>query len=250
MNLKYGKTPARPGTMKLKLSNYVDKSKLPAVPADFGHDHDMPLDWHMLGNDQFGCCVWAGAAHETMLWNHMATTPVKFFDYDVLSDYAAVTGFKPADPSTDNGTDMLLAADYRRKTGIVDSQGKRHKVAAYLALKPGSVSDIWAATYLFGAVGIGLEMPDSTQDQFTAGKPWTIVPGSNVEGGHYVPLVGRRQNFLHVVTWGRVQRVAIDFFQKYCDEAVAYVSLEALHNNKSPEGFDSAALLKDLNALQ
>jgi hypothetical protein len=32
--------------------------------------------WGMLGNDHYGDCVWAGAAHETMLWNKEAARNV------------------------------------------------------------------------------------------------------------------------------------------------------------------------------
>jgi hypothetical protein len=249
LTLKYGKTPARPGAMKLALRSYVDISKLPPVPATFGHDVEMPTDWGMLANDQYGCCVWAGAAHETMMWNKEAGQAVSFTATDVLEDYAAVTGFKPSDPNTDGGTDMVLAAEYRRKVGVRDNKGARHKIAAYLQIQPGNTAELMAAAYLFGAVGIGFQMPETTQDQFAKGQPWSVVAGSKIEGGHYVPLVGRGPLYYHVVTWGRVQRVTPSFFRTYCDEAVAYVSLEALKNNKSPEGFDAAALEADLAQL-
>ena len=86
---KLGKKPARPGAVKFKLAN----------------------------------CVWAGAAHETMLWNKEAARTITFNDQSVLKDYSAVTGFNPNDPNTDQGTDMQVAASYRRKTGVHDAAG-------------------------------------------------------------------------------------------------------------------------------
>lgn len=250
MDLKYGKTPARPGAMKLALKSYVDaKAVLPVVPPTFGHDMAMPVDWGMLANDQYGCCVWAGAAHETAMWNREAGTAVSFTSADVLSDYAAVTGFDPKVPGTDNGTDMVLAADYRRKTGIRDDKGHRHRIAAYLHIDPGNTAELMAAAYLFGAVGIGLQMPVTAEKQFRDRQPWTVVLGASIDGGHYVPLVGRGPLYYHVVTWGRTQRMTPSFFSKYCDEAVAYVSFECLKNNKSPEGFDAASLIEDLHQI-
>jgi len=247
---RLGKKPARAGAIKLKLSDYTDPSALPPLPATFGHDDLIgAADWLMLANDRYGDCVWAGAAHETMMLSREAGDAVSFTDADVLGDYAAVTGFTPDDLATDSGTDMQAAAAYRRKTGILDATGRRHTIAAYLALEPGNVAHLYQAAFLFGAAGIGLQLPASAFDQTDQGKPWDVVAQSPNEGGHYVPLVGRRPDGLHVVTWGAVQIMTEAFLKTYCDEAVAYVSQDCLVAEKSPEGFDLAALLRDLAAL-
>jgi hypothetical protein len=247
---KLGKKPARAGAIKFALSRYADATALPPLPATFGHDALIGAkDWLMLGNDRYGDCVWAGAAHETMMLEREAGNAVRFTDADVLADYAAVTGFDPNAPQTDQGTDMAAAADYRRKTGIVDAAGRRHTIAAYLALEPGNVIHLYQAAYLFGAVGIGLNLPASAFDQNDQGRPWDVVAQSPNAGGHYVPLVGRGADGLHVVTWGALQIMTEAFLKTYCDEAIAYVSQECLVAQKSPEGFDYAALLRDLAAL-
>jgi hypothetical protein len=246
---KLGKRPARPGAIRLKLGAYLNAAALPPLPAVFGHQ-DLIAAWPMFANDRYGDCVFAGAAHETMLLNREAGRAVDFTDGNVLSDYTAVTGFNANNPSTDNGTDMQAAAAYRQKTGIIDARGDRHTVAAYLALAPGNVADLYCASYLFGAVGIGLELPVSALDQTATGAPWDVVVGAAVEGGHYVPLVGRRADgLLAVVSWGALQPMTEAFLARYCDEAVAYVSTECLVNQKSPEGFDYAQLTSDLAAL-
>ena len=203
---KLGKTPARRGAVKFKLAKYLVKAQLPTPPKIFGHQALVGPDWQVLKNDDFGDCVWAGAAHETMLWNMEANRKVLFNDKGVLGDYSAVTGFKEDDPSTDNGTDMQEAASYRRKTGVLDAHGKRHKVTAYLALRPGDVDQLFLAMYLFGAVGIGFQFPDSAMDQFDKGKRWDVVPGPKPTDGHYVPGVGRdAKGNIICVTWGKLQ---------------------------------------------
>jgi hypothetical protein len=250
---KLGKNPARlwqaPGN-KFRLSSYLaGPAALPTPPQVFGHESLITL-WGMLANDRYGCCVWAGAAHETMLLAKEAGTAVGFSDANVLSDYAAATGFDPDDPSTDQGTDMQDAAAYRRKTGIVDCAGKRHTIAAYLALDPGNSAHLLIASYLFSAVGIGLSLPTSAIDQAKRGQIWDVVAGSPNEGGHYVPLVGRLASGMLVsVSWGRAQVMTSRFFQTFCDEAIAYVSTEDLVDQKSPEGFSYAQLTSDLAAL-
>jgi len=85
-------------------------------------------------------------------------------------------------------------------------------------------------------------------DQFNAGKPWDVVPGSTIEGGHYVPLVAHREN-LEVVTWGRVQQMTPAFLERYNDESIVYLSPEMLTAGKSPEGFNLVQLQADLAAL-
>lgn len=250
MSFKLGKKPARPDAVRLKLASYTNAAALPPLPATFGHDALIGVrDWGMLGNDRYGDCVWAGAAHETMLLGREAGHTVAFTAAAVLGDYAAATGFDPAKPETDQGTDLVEAAQYRRATGIVDAAGTRHKIAAYLALEPGNLLHLFQATYLFGAVGVGLQLPASALTQSRQGQVWSVVAGSATEGGHYVPLVGRRADGLHVVSWGVDQVMTEAFLQAYCDEAVAYVSQECLLDQKTPEGFSYDDLISDLAAL-
>jgi hypothetical protein len=111
--LKLGKKPARPGAVKFKLANYLVKTQLPTPPKVFGHEDLIGPNWGMLGNDHYGDCVWAGAAHETMLWNKEGGRTVLFNNTDVLKDYSAVTGFNPNDPNTIKGQ----TCRWRRHTG-------------------------------------------------------------------------------------------------------------------------------------
>lgn len=245
--MRLGKQPPVHDPRTLTLEQYAT-STIAAPPASDTDNLKRFTDWHMLGNDTVGDCVWAGAAHETMMWNKERSLAVAFSSASVLSDYSAVTGFNPKKPNTDQGTDMGDAAAYRRKTGILDAAGLRHTVAGYLAITPGDLTELYIAVYLFGAVGIGIEFPSSAMDQFNAGKPWDVVSHATIEGGHYVPLVAKRTNLV-CVTWARTQQMTTKFFGKYNDESVAYVSYEALANNKSPEGFNAAQLLADLQAL-
>lgn len=248
--LKLGKKAARPDAVTFKLKNLINPSALPKPPKNFGHETFIgKSNWNMLANDQVGCCVFSGAAHETMLWNAECGKTIKFSDKSVLSDYSAVTGYNPSDPNSDQGTDMSLAASYRRKTGILDADGNRHKIAAYVSITPGDLYEHCIALYLFGSIGIGIEFPASAMDQVNAGKPWSVVRNSPLEGGHYINLVAKRTR-LECVTWGQIQGMTTGFFKKYNDESLAYISEEMLTNRKSPEGFDYDALLAMLNQLK
>jgi len=246
---KLGKLPARSEAIKFKFGAYLNAPALPVPPARFGH-YNMPVEWGMLGNDNYSDCVFAGAAHETMIWLNEAGESAVFTETAALADYSDVTGFNMNDPASDSGTDMGDAATYRRKEGIRDANGIRHKIDAYVAITHGDLDQLALATYLFGVTGVGIRMPASADDQFERQVPWSIVPNSPVIGGHYVPCVGRNRlgNYLFI-TWGRLHAATPEFVKEYMDEGLAYLSLESLKNNLSPEGVNLAQLKSDLAAL-
>jgi hypothetical protein len=253
VEFRLGKLPARPDAVKLKMTRYLVPAELPKPPANFGHDAVVG-NWQMLGNDTVGDCVIAGGLHETMLWTANGSVEATMSTAAAIKNYSAITGYRPSagpvgDNPTDQGTDMQVAASYRRRKGLVDAAGKRHKVGAYLAIDPGDLEQHFLAIYLFGAIGIGLNFPDSAMTQFRAGQPWTVVNGAKIEGGHYVSGIARRGGNLIVVTWGREQVVDAGFLAKYNDESIAYVSAEYLRAGKSPEGFDADQLNADLAAI-
>jgi hypothetical protein len=257
---RYGKTDATRDDRDLKFARYRTAEPLPAPPDDWGYDNVVPHGgWGMLGNDQWGDCVWAGAAHEHLLTSTVAGKPAAFDDDGVLSDYSAATGFDanagpPGNNPTDRGTNVRSALGYRRSTGIVDAAGTRHKIGAYLALdvnriKAGDFSEVAEAAYLFGAVGVGIQVPQSAETEFSEHKMWSYVEGSPNAGGHYVPIVAHRKH-VECVTWGRVQPMGQRFVSHYVDEAWAIVNPDFLDvNGKSPQGFDMQQLQADLAQL-
>ena len=246
INLCLGLNPPRPNSIKLKFSVYTDLAALPKIPADFGHEEYVPpINWGMLGNDQYGDCVVAGGAHEHMLWAKMGGNNITFNATDVLADQRAINGGIPNGPMV--GTDMQSAASYRLKYGLLGADGHRHKIAAYVALRPGDLRELYAAMYLFGAVGVGIQVTSAQIDQFRRQKAWAVSAG-RYEGGHYVPCMALRSNIV-CVTWGRFQAMRPSFYASENMQTVAYISQEALTNQKSPEGFDYQALLADLQAI-
>lgn len=250
MNLKLGKLAPVYDKRDLLFASYRTKAVLPPVPNQFGHENLIKIsEWGMNGNDKAGDCVFAGAAHETELWNRMAGKFVSITAENSLADYGAVTGYNPVTGANDNGTNVRDAMKYRKKTGVIDSAGVRHKIGAYLSLEPGNWQHLLEAMYLFGMVGIGIEFPASAMDQFNAGKPWSVVATSSIEGGHYIPLVAERAN-LECVTWGRLQGMTRAFYAKYCDEAWVMLSTEMLNvKGMTLEGFDLVQLKADLKLL-
>jgi hypothetical protein len=226
------------------------------VPSIFGHGKTF-TDWGMLGNEKYGDCVWAGSDHEVMLIDNLASggetgyEAVKFTDSNALSDYAS-TGFNPQTGEGDNGTEVRAALDYRVKTGTIDATGKRHKIAAYVALELKNIAQLAEATFVFDAVGIGFEFPNSAGEQFNSGVPWSVVKGAQIEGGHYVPIVGKPYaGALACITWGKRQVLTEQFYKTYTQEAWAYITEESLNKKteKNWGGFNWAQLNEQLKSI-
>lgn len=249
MTYRLGKKPASRDRRDIKFAAIAQQQRLPPPPSRFGHG-TLFKDWLMLGNDQVGDCVFAGAGHETMLTNRLAGRTVTFDDTHVLRDYSAVTGYNPSDPNTDQGTDVRTALGYRRLIGVSDERGNRHKIGAYVSIDPNDFDLLMQAVFVFAAVGMGFNFPDSAMEQFDHGEPWDVVEGANVEGGHYVPVVGRAsKNVGTCVTWGRRQTFTRDFYEAYNDEAWAIVYPEELRAGHTERGMDLTQLNTALKAL-
>lgn len=246
--LHFGRNDSPEDSRDLKFANYLVKKELPKRPKYYGHYDKIPTNaWGMLGNDEYGDCVWAGSAHEVMMLNAARGRTVDFTTAGVLSDYAS-TGFDPRTGAGDNGTDMRQAAKYRQKNGIIDADGNRHKIGAYAWLEPGNYDQMLTALYLFETVGIGFQVPANIFDMFDAGKTWTPTPNAEIIGGHYVPLVGRHSN-TKLVSWGSCVAMSKAFYEAYVDEALVYISPTLLEGGVSLEGFDVNALTEDLHTL-
>lgn len=263
-DLKLGKKPAAPRPKDFKWRAFQQEITLPALPWRFGHANLFP-DWGMYGNGPddtvqpgfggAGDCVFAGGDHEHRMINHVVKrTDVPFNGKTAIDDYSACTGYVVGDDSTDNGTDMHDAASYRQHTGLVDANGRRHKIGAYIWLDPKNWQHLLEATYIFGMVGIGFEFPASAWDQFDHGTPWDVVSDDGgIEGGHYVPVMGTPgSGKVGLVTWARRQEMTKAFYEKYNDEALVYITDEELSG--SPQhglhGFDLANLNSYLDALK
>lgn len=264
MSLKLGKRPPTYDRRDLQYAALRPSITLPAVPAVFGHGNDfLGEDWKMLGNGPDdtvspgfqGCgdCAWAGPAHETMELCYDAKRPVPpFTGRVVVQQYAEYSGYNPTTGDNDNGSAVRDVLNWRRTKGLRDANGNVHKIGVYVALETGNLQHIIEASYLFECVGIGFQVPESAEQQFGEGAPWSIVPGAQIEGGHYVPVVGRpAAGMLAVVTWAKRQLMTDQFFERYCDEAWGYVSGERINavTGKSYEHFTGAELEQYLKAL-
>ena len=251
INFKLGKKAYRKDKRDLMWKSYVDMTVFPQLPnPPFGHA-DLITDWLMLANDQLGDCVIAGACHSSMLDNAEAGKSITFTDQNAIAVYSAACGYNPSDPNTDQGCEIRTVLGYCQRTGLKDANGDIHRIDAYVSLDQANLQDIYESIYLFGKAKLGIQVPQSAIDQSNAGKPWTVVHGSKILGGHDVEAVKVLANgSLQVITWGKTQEMTLPFFKKYCDEAWSPLSKEMLTNKGvSLEGFNWTQLEADLAAI-
>lgn len=260
--LRLGKDRPREDPRTLRLARYLDVAAvagLPQYPASYDLSPAVS-DWPMYLNDRLGDCAIAGPAHMVEGWTANVAAilaavgkpgaPVRLTDADVQAAYSAVGGYRPGDPSTDNGCNMLDVLNYWRTTGL----GGR-KIQAYAAVDLHNHAEVKAALWLFGGLYLGLGLPVSAQAQ--VGKRWTEPASKRGNGapyswgGHAVNLVAHNRAGTTAVTWGAKQPMTWGFLDAYADEGYVVFSPGdwLTPDGKSPAGFASAALLADLRRV-
>jgi hypothetical protein len=227
--LRTGKLPAQPARPRLLLKPAIGPLGLPTPPPSV--DYSQIPSIGMLANDSLGDCVPAGMGHVVEQDTQYASGAEQVVTDDAaITVYSEVAGYVRGDPSTDQGTVVQDALDYWRKQGVFpDADGTLHKIAAFAAVDLTDWNEIENAADVFGQVIIGFNFPDSAMDQFNAGQPWTVVKGSPLDGGHCVVLVGYDADWLYVLTWGAVQKMARAFWTKYVDEAWVVITQETIN---------------------
>jgi hypothetical protein len=265
MRYKYGKKPARPGAARLMLSDYLDTSALPAPPQTYGHEN-VVTDWGMLANgpdpsapdiEPVGDCAIAAPLHAIRLWHAETGVPVNITPQSAIANYSAITGYDPSQTDaqgnnpTDQGTDVQQMLECWRTTGLVDGDGNRHQIAAYVGLSlPNLLDELWYADYLLDGVIIGINCPAQYQDAFSAGQPWDALPDPNYEGGHCVLMVGKPNADHDTITWGGKIPFAPAGITQNVDEAWAVLSQERVNSGGvDVNGFAYAKLLSNIPLL-
>ena len=248
--MKFGRRPAvhnrRTFRAGLVLARALDTlGPAPAVTTDWTQAVKVP--WQMFGNDSLGDCVCADTGHTLMLRTANASSIVVPTDQDVIALYEAVGGYDPSNPSTDQGCDETAMCQYLETTGFLG-----HKSDATGMVDPANADHVRWSCQLFGHCRLGFDVPAYAMDQFDAGKPWDIDPSGDqtIVGGHDVPAVVIDGEFVHVVTWGKLQPMTPAFFAKYVSEAHCELFLDWVKaGGLAPSGFDLDHLAADLKQV-
>jgi hypothetical protein len=216
-HVKFGrKKPAAKGP-HLRLRNFL-KASLPAAPASSDYTTKAAsIVSDVMGNDQYGDCVFAGGYHVTGIETANAGTPFHASLQQVLADYSAVTGFKPNDPSTDNGASIQDALNYWSSHGFANGT----KLLGYLSVNPADKAEVQSAMYLFENLVFGMALPDKWISPFPSrnGFTWDVAGNPDPENGHCVIGGGHDQKGIKIVTWGMTGTLTYEAIAKYASYA-------------------------------
>lgn len=241
-----GKSAPRIDARTLRLAPYLKQVNAPPFARDW--TSAMPEDLGTFRNLEIGDCTIAATAHLQRAWSSAHSEPVVPSDADVLAAYSKITGYKPSDPSTDRGADMLTVLKHWRAVGIAGN-----RIRAFVKLDHDDVAQLMTAANLFGGLYVGAMLPRAA----AAGQPWWTCttrldgeykPGS--WGGHCMALLGYSRLGVCFATWGRRQWATWQWFLSYCDEAYAVIdTLWVRTGVVAPNGLDLVALDRDLAVI-
>jgi hypothetical protein len=174
-------------------------------------------------------------------------------DAQVLALYEAVGGYKPGDPSTDQGADEETVLDYLSSTGFPDGT----KLSGYLQLDGTNQIEVQQAMDLFETLYFGVDLPDAwlNPGPQANGFVWDVgQPDQN--NGHCFVGVGYNAVGVQIDTWGMIGTVTWAAIAALCGAAdggrvVTLLTPDqiAKATGKAPNGFDFATLQADLDQL-
>lgn len=123
------------------------------------------------------------------------------------------------------------------------------KIEAFAPVNHRKKNTIKNAVAYYGACYLGVQLPESAQQQFNVGgeSTWSPVQGSPIEGGHCIVAVGYDTDGIQIVTWGQVVTCTEGWISEYVDEAYAIISQQFVEAGHGPS-LDLAALKADLAA--
>jgi len=235
--VRFGKRKARRDDRNLMFAVLLKAP--PVLPAEYDFDvvhHGIPTP--MFGNDQYGDCVIAGRAHQTLRFERAEQNKlIAISDHDVLQEYFSESG------GVDSGLVVLDSVKEWRSKGWLAAK-RRYKIKAFAQIDQRKRSEVKRAVFMGIGVGLGLTLPDAALTQFYAGKPWAVVAGKagqpNPHNGHYVYVPGYTKLGPVCVTWGRKQQMTWPFLARYCDEA--YAIIDAIDTAKKRRALDATKL--------
>jgi hypothetical protein len=259
-NVKFGLLPAKPGIAHLHFSDFVNHSKMPAIPPSFDYSSKaaVPLA-DIYGNDQLGDCAIAMAFHAAAVFTGNATgVPYKAALADVVAMYSRVGGYVPGRPETDQGcvlTDVF--ADWRAH-GLPNGE----KILGAIKVNASSWNDVMASGFLFENHCFGVGLPDSWITPFPAGSgfTWGVNGPSDPNNGHaFLGLGGISAGVgagIKIDTWGLLGTATPDAVAAYAGPSgggelwsVITTDMIAKGQQKAPNGVAWGDLVAAFNAM-
>lgn len=260
MKYKTGRKPPQFTPKMLKGARFMKDMLValpapPAVSADFvsavmKQAPKSSYPWGMGGNDEWGDCEDCVVSHYLMSRSANVGTMIMPTTEETLALYSATTGFDPKNPATDQGSSLSEVCAYLGTTGFLGHKSLGHAPIVTDQMGPTQITRIKQGVQIFGGVNVGVNLPASAEPQFDAGVPWTVSGDLTIEGGHAIFAVGYDNNYVHFVSWGRLQRASWAWVLKFVEEAWVEVYPDFVtKRGVTPVGFDLAQVESYMAAI-
>jgi hypothetical protein len=253
-NIKLGgrKAPRIPHT-KLKASKVIDVPSL-VVPDTTSFRNSAPTVLrNVYGNDELGDCVPAWLGHFLGLVTANAGDPFTPTLDQVIAMYSAIGGYKPGDPSTDQGCDEDTAISYVEQTGWPNGT----KALGAISVDATNAAEVHAVNWLFEGTMFGVGLPEAWISPFPSsdGVVWDVAGDPVPENGHCFGGVDNDPRGLVVDSWGLFLIVTFGAIAKYAvsnsgGQLFAILTPDQLAKGmaKAPNGVDWATIIQSFDA--
>ena len=192
--------------------------KLPVAPiVDLAPNYIYPMD----GNDLVGDCVVAGWDHFRQVVTGLLCGEQKNFTQDEIWNF-----YKTQNPKFDpNGTESTNGPGSSSDCGMnvqffLEYLQSQKLILGFARINPANEAEMKSAIDLGLGIITGVVLTEVQMAQYENGY-WENIPGSPIDGGHCIPLVGYTGNpdDFTCVTWGKLVNCTENFISKQMDEA-------------------------------
>lgn len=238
----------------LALHNYL-RQRLPSPPLSCDYSEKaLSVLANIYLNDQLGDCVIAGGYHIVGILTGAADHLFTANKDQIIADYSAIGGYKPGDPSTDDGCDEQTALNYWAQNGFQDGT----KLIGWLTVDATNVTEVQTALWLFENLFFGMELPDDWLQSIphANGFVWDVAGSPDPNNGHCVCGAAYNKQGVKIDTWGMLGTLTYAAIAKYAvpsagGELYSMFSPDQLEkgHKKTPSGVAWRDLIADFEAM-
>jgi hypothetical protein len=268
--MKFGRKPRAFGNVPHYSALRFMRTAAAVYPASCDWSAAAPADLGMMLNGptpndpnapELGDCTIAAVYHARQIWTASANPPCDTQPNSVVEElYEDACGYKPGDPSTDNGGVEQDVLKYWVTNGIpIGAQGDvgpNDKLLAFVEVDPTNTADVLTAIWECGVAYIGFNVPAYLMPSDGSPPPavWDVDPNGDktIIGGHAVILVGydQKTQTYKLVSWGQTYTMTQAFFAAFVDEVYALADSEWIEKTgATPLGLSVAQLQAQMAAI-
>jgi hypothetical protein len=145
-----GCRPSPPDRLALAFRRTRKVQELPPPPEHYDATGQV-TDWDMLGNDQFGNCVFTEEANYKKAVTRGTGNPEILISRETcIKDYLIYTGGR------DDGADIDQALTYFQRTGLMDDEHQHHHIGPHGALDTRDLVELKHGVALFRGVKLAV----------------------------------------------------------------------------------------------